>query len=380
MITRCRWRTALLAVVWSTLPGLAAAQTAQDSDDATDDVGKLLDDAQRVEPDPTPAPELPPSAPSSSGELKLSDEAEAAAAAPSSTPPSAASSAPSSSPPSQRDHSSGEQSAPLWTGTARFADRYYEAGVVAGPAGGLLFAGGAESVGLTGIRVLEHHGYISKILTTLLVAMGQSDRHYEGSTYSRHGNYVVRTDYYRELTAEERAAQQEQLAAAADGQYTTEVIVYTPRLFGLEQGKTQGSGFEASMGGDLVLGFLGPLPAILTIGAWGAYLSSPVQWQAASSGQPNELSYLGFGGVLRLHVPVTRFADVSAEWDLNILSLWHTSAEEREKEGKLYHSPFKLGAYVHLTDRAYVQGKAILGGFGLSDGRLGGQAELGIRF
>lgn len=393
MVIRRRWCTTLFAVVLSVLPGRAVAQKAQDSGDTTDDVGKLLDGAQQAEPTPAPAPDIAPSAPASSGELKLSNEAETAAATPKDTPPSAAKSTSSPSP-SHKDHSSDERGAPLWTGTARFADRYYETGVVAGPAGGLLFAGGAESVGLTGIRVLEHHGYISKILTTALVAMGQSDRHYEGSTYTDYGNYVVRTDYYRDLTPSERAAQQEQLAAAAAGQYTTEVIVYTPSLFGLNPGKTQGKGFEASMGGDVVLGFLGPLPAILTIGGWGAYLSSPVQWKTASSGQPaapngqsaasnslpKNLSYAGFGGLLRLHVPVTRFADVSAEWDLNILSLWHTGAEEREKEGNLYQSPFKLGAYVHFTDRAYVQGKAILGGFGLSDGKLGGQAELGIRF
>lgn len=363
--------------------GLAAAQKAQDGGPATDDVGKLLDGAKQETP--APAPAALPAAPSTGGELKLSDEAEAAAAASAAAAaPRETTSAPTA-PPSQARRSHGERSAPFWTGTARYAGRYYEAGVVAGPAGGLLFAGGAEPVGLTGIRVLEHHGYISKVFVAALMAMGQSDRHYEGSTYTDRGSYVVRTDYYRALTPAERAAQQQQIADAAHGQYTTEVVVYTRRLFGLEdldlgKTKTQGSGFEASFGGDLVLGFLGPLPAILTIGAWGSYLSSPVQWQTQATNQPKELSYLGFGGVLRAHVPVTRFADVSAEWDLNVLSLWHLGAEEREKEGKLYQSPFKLGAYVHLTDRAYVQGKAILGGFGMSDGKLGGQAELGVRF
>ncbi len=289
----------------------------------------------------------------------------------------------------------GDESSPLWTGTARFADRYYEMGIVGGIGSGLLFANGAEGVGITGIRVLEHHGYISKIFIAALVAMGQSDKKYVGSTYGTYSTgyatYAVRTDYYRSLTPAEQEANRQQVADAANGQYTTEVTVYTPRLFGLNLGNTQASGFEASLGGDVVLGFIGPLPSILTIGGWGAYLNAPARWKGApppqQAGQPTpqrsypaELSYQGFGVFLRAHVPVTRFADISAEWDLNVLTLFHTGAEERETSGDLYQSPFKLGAYIHLTDRAYVQGKATFGGFGIADGKLGTQAEFGIRF
>lgn len=266
---------------------------------------------------------------------------------------------------------------PLWTGTARFADRYYEVGITAG-SGGLLFAKGAESVGLTGIRVYEHQGYISKAAVTIAVALGQRNSEYVGSTYHSDGRYTYRTDYYRPLTPQERAAQAQQLADAINGEYTTEFTYYSSNMFGL--GGT-GAGFEMSLGGDLSLGTVGGLPAILTLGGYGAYITAPAVWQdKARTNAPSELSFTGFGMMARAHIPIHPMADALVEWDANLASLFDSGASKRETEGKLYGSPLKLGGYLHLTDRGYVKAQAVLGGFGFSDGKLGYQAELGVRF
>ena len=269
------------------------------------------------------------------------------------------------------------QGEPLWTGTARFTDRYYELGLTLG-SGGLLFAKGASSVGLTGIRVYEHQGYISKAAVTIAVALGQSNSRYVGSTYHTSGGYVYRTDYYRPLTPAEQQAQAQQLQDAINGEYTTEFTYYSSNMFGLGG---SGSGFEMSMGGDISLGTLNGLPSILTLGGYGAYISSPVTWDDKTrTNAPKELSFTAIGMMARAHVPIHPLADAFVEWDANIASLFDSAAKKREKDGELYGSPLKLGAYLHLTDRAYIKAQTVLGGFGFSDGKLGYQAELGVRF
>ena len=270
-----------------------------------------------------------------------------------------------------------EPSEPLWTGTARFADRYYELGVTAGR-GGLLFAKGASTPGLTGIRVLEHHGYISKAAVTIAVALGQSNSRYAGSSYYSSGGYNYRVDYYRPLTGAERQAQAQALSDAISGEYTTEFTYYSSNIFGL--GGT-GSGFEMLMGGDIPLGYIGKLPAVLTLGGYGAYISSPVTWDDKTrKDAPSELSFTAFGLAARAHIPILPLADALVEWDMNIASLFDSGAKKRETEGQLYGSPLKVGGYFHLTDRGYIKAQAVLGGFGFSDGKLGYQAELGVRF
>ena len=274
----------------------------------------------------------------------------------------------------EEDEPAGE---PLWTGTARFADRYYELGVTAGR-GGLLFAKGASTPGLTGIRVLEHHGYISKAAVTIAVALGQSNSRYAGSSYHSSGGYNYRVDYYRPLTGAERQAQAQMLSDAISGEYTTELTYYSSNIFGL--GGT-GSGFEVMMGGDIPLGYIGKLPAVLTLGGYGAYISSPVTWDDKTrKDAPKELSFTGVGLAARAHIPILPLADALIEWDINIASLFDSGAKNRETLGELYGSPLKVGGYFHLTDRGYIKAQGVLGGFGFSDGKLGYQAELGVRF
>jgi hypothetical protein len=232
------------------------------------------------------------------------------------------------------------------------------------------------------VRVFEHHGYIARFFMGLLVALGQSNSRYVGSSYSTDGRYVYRTDYYRPLTAGERAAQAQALSDAVGGKYSAEFVYYAPNLLGLDPTGSRSRGFESSIGGDISLGSGGGgLPAILTIGGYGAYIQGAPELRTQASATPAtttqraDVSYSNIGLMLRLHYPINKVVDVSAEWDANILSLFGDKNLNSRTT-----SPLKIGAYVNITDRVYLRGQGILGGFGVSGGKLGGQGELGFRF
>jgi hypothetical protein len=318
-----------------------------------------------------------PSSPSSDSAKPSSPSSDSAKpSSPSSD--SAKPSSPAASPSKSEEKS---DSAPLFTGTARFADPYYEVGVVGG-AGGLVYSAATKTPTLTGVRVFEHHGYIARAFMGLLVALGQSNSRYVGSSYSTDGRYVYRTDYYRPLTAGERAAQAQALSDAVGGKYSAEFVYYAPNLLGLDPTGSRSRGFESSIGGDISLGSGGGgLPAILTIGGYGAYIQGAPELRTqaattpATTTQRADVSYSNIGLMLRLHYPINKVVDVSAEWDANILSLFGDKNLNSRTT-----SPLKVGAYVNLTDRVYLRGQGILGGFGVSGGKLGGQGELGFRF
>ena len=337
-------------------------------------------------PSPAAAPELPAPPPPSTDAPPPPPPAESAPVAP--PPPAAPAAPPPVVTPPTVTPADDDTSEPLWTGTARLAGRYYEVGLQTGT-GGLLFAEDAGTVGITGVRVFEHHGYLSKLFVAALVAMGQSNGRYVGSTYSTQGNYVVRTDYYRSLTSEERAANAAAVSAAISGEYSWELTYYTHGLFGYEPGESRATGFDSSLGVDFALGDIGPLPVVLTVGGYGAYMKTNAVWKPGATtvgatgalepvSHPTELTYRGAGIFARLHVPVTRLADVYAEWDLNAFSLAGANAERRAA-GEVNSSPLKLGGCLNLTDRAYVRGGFIFGGLGFSDGKVGTQLELGVR-
>lgn len=275
------------------------------------------------------------------------------------------------------DDGASDHDPPLWTGTTRFASRYYELGVTAGM-GGLVHAPGAEAIGMSGLTVQEHHGLVSKVGVALLVALGQSNSRYVGSTTTVEGNYIVRRDYYRSLTPAERAAQAAALASAINGEYTTTLTVYSRNFLGVSPGSTQASGAEFSLGVDFNTFDIGALPSVLTLGFFAGSLSAPVTWKGPAN-PLKELTYTNVGMVGRWHFPATRYADLYLEWDANIIQLFIDAEAERLK-GNIYTSPLKLGAYAHLTDRAYLKGQATFGGLGFSEGRFGVQAEIGVRF
>jgi hypothetical protein len=266
---------------------------------------------------------------------------------------------------------------PLWTGTTRFASRFYEVGITAGM-GGLLYAPDAGLVGMSGLSIQEHHGLLSKVGVALLVALGQSNSRYVGSTTTVEGNYIVRRDYYRSLTPEERAAQAAAVAAAINGEYTTTLTVYGRDFLGIGPGATQAAGAEFSLGVDFNTFDIGQLPSVLTIGFYAASLSAPASWKSPGS-KVSEISYTNLGVVGRWHVPASRYADLFLEWDANVLQLF-LAGDEARASGKLYTSPLKIGAYGHLTDRAYLRGQINMGGVGVGDGKIGAQLELGVRF
>src|SRR5207249_2742292 len=136
-----------------------------------------------------------------------------------------------------------EDDGPMITGTRRLAERFYEVGAFTAFGGPLAMKGIDGNIGLTGIRVLENHGYISKFTIAMLIAMGQSNSRYVGSSYSSDGRYVYRTDYYRALTPAERAAQEQMIADAINGEYVMELSVYSNGLMGYNPGTVTGRGF-----------------------------------------------------------------------------------------------------------------------------------------
>ncbi len=338
----------------------------------------LADEAQEgrenSEPEPAAVPPSapPPPAPGSAAEPTF--------------PASMSAPVPKAPPRDEEDY--GE---PLVTGTARLADRFYEGGPFIGSGGPLAVPGLASSVGLSGVRVLENHGYISKFTIAMIMAMGQSNGRYVGSTYHRDaaGN-TWRTDYYRPLTAAERRAQQEAMRAAISAEYVMELNVYSTGLFGLGgDDRARARGFEFYLGGHVPLG-KGEghdLPSILQIAFVGSHVHAPnVEFEpgkgpngeAATAVHREHVYYTNLGVMLRAIVPINAWVEGYVHWDANVLSLFDLSGKKLREKGWVWTSPLRAGLNVNVTDRAYVRGHASLNGFGTHG--LGWHAEAGIRF
>lgn len=368
---RARWphRAKLAACAFTATLALSSAARADDAQE-----GRENQEAEQA-PAPQPSPEPPPPPPSPAKTPVFPagmDEEEPAAKKPAAS-----------------DDETFDE--PLVTGTARLADRFYEGGPFVGSGGPLAVSGLTSSVGLTGVRVLENHGYISKFTIAMLMAMGQSNGRYVGSTYHRdsRGN-TWRTDYYRPLTAAERRAQQEAMRAAISAEYVMELNVYTTGLFGLGgDDRARARGFEFYLGGHVPLG-KGEghdLPTILQIAFVGSHVHAPnVEFEAGKG--PNgegtttvhrqHIYYTNLGVMLRAIIPITAWAEGYLHWDANVLSLFDLSGKKLREKGYVWTSPVRAGLNFNLTDRAYVRGHASLNGFGTHG--LGWHAEAGIRF
>jgi hypothetical protein len=269
------------------------------------------------------------------------------------------------------------------SGTSRFAERFYDLGLVTGMGGPVAAPGLSDSIGLTGVRVMENHGYLSKILVFTLMAMGMSNQAYVGSTYS--GGY--RTDYYRSLTPEEQQAQTAALSSAIDAEYVMELNVYTRGLWGFAPGARQAAGFEFYLGGETVVA-RGQFPAILQIAGAFSYLGvgalfKPGEGPHGSNGSNatdlhyEDYSYWNVGVMLRAQIPINEWIETYVQWDLNILTLFDVGLSKFKNDGNLFTSPLRVGGLVNLTDRAYLRAHASVNvpGFGLGWG-----SELGVRF
>ncbi len=279
---------------------------------------------------------------------------------------------------------------PLFTGTGRLAERFYEIAPFYGMGDVLAVNGLNSPVGSTGIRVLENHGYLSKILIGTLMAMGQSDRKYVGSTYG----YNYRIDYYRSLTPEERRAQAEAMKAAINSEYVMELAVHTAGLWSVKPGVTQGRGFEFYLGGETSVSSESLYPTILQIAfAMSHVKTDDAEFKAGEGPHGDTISgpagvlpqihkeslyYTNVGLMLRLYVPITSFLEVYAHWDANILSLFDLGGKNFKEKGYVWTSPFRAGVILNLTDRAYIRGHGTVNGFGAYG--LGWHGEAGVRF
>lgn len=282
------------------------------------------------------------------------------------------------------------------------AGLYYQGGYVYGM-GGTVRADGVAPFQMSGVRIVERHGFISTILmkavTSLFAALGMmgsalanSSTMY-GGYYTDGGRTFVVTDTYIVTTADQRAAFAADSVALAGmvesvgaGQVEStddfgtglwaDFTVYDPRLALFNKTAPGGTGYELTFGGDFKLGSLFSLPVVLDVGlAMGAIRAPRVD------GSPlKTYLYDCFGVVGRLHVPLSRFVTASVEWILNFYALGYlTAPEELAAKGTVVSMPLKANLELHLTDRFFARGSVILGGFGFADGKLGFGADVGVR-
>jgi len=238
------------------------------------------------------------------------------------------------------------------------------------------------------VRVLENHGYISKFTIAMLMAMGQGNSRYVGSTYHKDsaGN-TWRTDYYRPLTPAEREANARAMQAAISAEYIMEMAVYSPSLaIGKQDGRAYAKGFEFYLGGEFPLGHAEgtSLPTIMQIAFAASHISAndavfkPGEGPNAGNTTPytRDIRYSNVGVMIRTIFPITTWAEAYVHWDLNILTLFYKGSHK--ESGFVWTSPLRAGLNFNLTDRAYVRAHGSINGLG-SYG-IGWASEIGVRF
>jgi hypothetical protein len=277
----------------------------------------------------------------------------------------------------------------LFSGTGRHGGSFYELGLTWG-IGGLLHAPGAAPIGLTGVRFVQHQGFLSQLILLALTKLGvglggvnvQVESEYETRTDRNGREYKVETTRTTTLTQTKSEAQL--TSEMAEAEQTVEglvswfeVTVYAPKVLGFSPGPASASGYELSVGVSFQLAMLGHLPVVLSVGGAGANVTSPLTW-VGPVGMASSLTYQQLGLLGRLHVPLTRFADVALEWQPNVYTLT-TLDEDPSQSGVVAPSPLRAIAYVHLTNFLYARAQVVLGGLGVTEGRLGFNLELGGR-
>ena len=281
-----------------------------------------------------------------------------------------------------------EYDEPWVTGTARLADRFYEGGPFMGKGGMFAVAGLASDVNLSGVRVLENHGYLSKFTIAMMMAMGQGNSRYVGSTYHTDsaGN-TWRTDYYRPLSHAEREANARAMQAAISSEYVFEMAVYSPSLSPVKRNEQTSfaKGFELYLGGETPIGDrTGALPTILQIAFVGSHVTTDAFIKPGEAGTPatgpitpKTLYYTNLGVMLRAMIPITTWLEGYVHWDINILTLF-AKQKNFEEKGYVWTSPLRAGVNVNLTDRAYIRAHGSLNGLG--GYAIGWASEIGVRF
>src|SRR5207244_7608950 len=78
-----------------------------------------------------------------------------------------------------------------------------------------------------------------------------------------------------------------------------------------------------------------------------------------ATGFHNEsIYYSNVGVMLRAYFPITAWAEITAQWDLNLLSLFDTSGKQYKEKGYVWTSPLRVGGLLNFTDRVYVRANA----------------------
>jgi hypothetical protein len=273
-----------------------------------------------------------------------------------------------------------EEERPWTTGTALLGKPYYEVGLGFGLNGPVGAKGELASIGLTSVRVLENHGYLSRITLWTLLAMAQA----MGRTSCGPGGHC----YTRPPTAEESATEQAALDATFAGRYLMELTVYSPGLFGAYADRPRARGFEYYLGGGMTLGSIGSDPVVLQLAfSMASVVVEDVPFAAGQGPNPTKadtserhletVKYGNCGIMARLSLPIGRYLAATVQWDSNVLSFWH-SAERYAKDGSVWTSPVRLGLMLNATDRIFALARGSINGFGAY--ALGYSLEAGLRF
>lgn len=275
-----------------------------------------------------------------------------------------------------------------WTGTRLLGGFYYQGSFAYG-AGGILPTPGVEGGGapLTGVRVHERHGGISYLVSlvagALVVGLSATEVHQTSETrtlydgvYTKVTETTTTTTYTQTKSDAEIAESLSSMKEGLSGGTWLDLTVYANPLLGWDRHGAEG--YDFSFGLDAVLGTLGDEPIVLDLGLQGANvrIAAPPSLHTESG----TLYYASLAVLARLYVPLTRFAWATAEIDLNLHSLLALLDDDLDAHsGRVAPSPLKLGVELLLTDRFFARGQAIVGGFGLTEGRLGYLLEAGVR-
>ncbi len=279
---------------------------------------------------------------------------------------------------------------------------YYQGGLVQG-LGGYVRADGMAPVTMSGVRLVERHGFIStalvKVVGFALVLVGvvgaanaNSTTTYEGYYTDGGRTFVVERETIS-VNSTQAAAFQSDVAALENtvdsigpGQVEAtndfgsglwaDFTLFDPHLALLNRDAPGATGYDLSFGTDFRVATLFGLPLVLDVGLAMASIRAP---RTNSSLQKTYL-YDCFGLMARLHVPLSKFVTFSIDWTLNFYALGYLTAPDALiADGRVVSMPLRANLELHLTDRFFARGSAVLGGLGFSDGKLGVGLDVGVR-
>ena len=270
-------------------------------------------------------------------------------------------------------------------GTGRYAGRFYEVGAFSGVGGPFSNVKGlVNPIGFSGVRVLENQGYVSKFSLGMLVALAAGmagDKQLTGSKTERRGDYIVRTDYYRQRTPEEMAAIAAAPGAVMDGEYIMELNVYSSGFLGSTKDRPQASGFEFYLGDRITSSSSQPVSFQWAF-AYSKLTVSDALFKAgqgpnATTGTPGataehieKLTYTNLGLMLEFQAPIIgSYLEGFARWDLNVLG-------KNNGQQDLHGHPFRAGLVVNASDRIFGRAYGSVVGFSTN---VGWVLEAGVR-